>query len=50
MVRRPMIRNSVVDGFRERKLDDIQLYTFDTVFSRRVILYEKSAAEKDRRS
>ena len=44
-----MIRNSVF-GFRERKFDDIQLYTFDIVFLRLVILYEKSAAEKDRRS
>jgi hypothetical protein len=41
----PMIRNSVLDGLRDRKLDDIQLYTLDIVFSRGVILYEKSAAE-----
>jgi hypothetical protein len=31
---RPMIRNSVLEGLRERKLDDIQLETLDIVFSR----------------
>ena len=31
---RLMMRISVLDGFRERKLDDIKLYTFDIVFPR----------------
>ena len=47
---RPMIRNSVLEGFREKKLDDVWLYTLDIVFSRWVISYEKSAAKEDRRS
>ena len=43
-----MIRNTVLDGFRDRKLDDIQWYTFNIVFTRSVLLYEKSAAEKEK--
>ena len=44
---RPMMRNSVFEGLRERKLDDIQLQTLVTVRSRWAILCEKSTAEND---
>ena len=44
---RPMIRNSVLEELSERKLDDIQLWTDEIVFSRWEILWEKLLAEKD---
>jgi len=31
---RPKMRNSVIEGLRDRKLDDIQLATLVIVFSR----------------
>jgi len=39
------MRNSVLEGLRDRKLEDIQLDTV-IVFSRWVMLWEKSRAEK----
>jgi len=47
---RPKMRNSVLEGLRDRKLDDIQLATLVIVFSRRVMLREKSRAENDKKS
>jgi len=44
------MRNSVLEGLRDRKLDDIQLDMLFMVFSRRVMLWEKSIAENDKRS
>ena len=42
---RPMTRNSVFEGLRERQLDDIHFKTIDTVSSRWAILCEKSTAK-----
>jgi hypothetical protein len=35
---RPIIRNSVLEGLSERKLDDIQLRTNEIAFSRQEML------------
>jgi len=35
---RPKMRNSVLEGVRDRKLDDIQLATLVIVLSRKVML------------
>jgi len=43
-----MMRNSVLEGLRDRKLEDIQLDTLVIVFSRWVMLWEKSSAENKR--
>jgi len=47
---RPKMSNSVLEGLRDRKLEDIQLDTLVIVFSWWVILWEKSRAENDKRS
>jgi len=47
---RPWMRNSVLEGLRERKLEDIQLDTLLIVFSRWEMLWEKSRAEEVKRS
>jgi len=47
---RPKMRNAVFERLRDRKLDDIQLDTLVIVFSRWVMLWEKSRAENDKRS
>jgi len=47
---RPKMRNSVLEGLRDRKLEDIQLDTLIIVFSRCVMLWEKSRPENDKRT
>jgi len=47
---RPEMINSILGGLRDRKLDDIQLDTLVIVFSRRVMLWEISRAENDKRN
>jgi hypothetical protein len=49
-VGRPISRNSVFDGLRERKLDDIQVEMSDIVFCRSSILCAKLLAEKEMKS
>jgi len=47
---RTWMRNSVLEKLGERKLEDIQLDTLVIGFSRRVMLWDKSWAENDKRS
>jgi len=47
---RPKMRNSVLEGLRDRKLEDIQLDTLVIVISKLLMLREKSRAENDKRS
>jgi len=47
---RPKMRNSVLEGLRDRKLGNILLATLVIVCSRWVMLWEKSRAENDKRS
>jgi len=47
---RPKMRNSVLEGLRDRTLEDIQLDMLVIVFSWWVLLWEKSRAENDKRS
>jgi len=47
---RPKMRNTVLEGLRDRKLEDNQLDTLVIMFSRWVMLCEKSRAENDKRS
>jgi len=40
---RPKMRNSVLEGLREKKLEDIQLDKLALMFSRQVMLRESKA-------
>jgi len=46
---RPKMRNSVLEGLRDRKLEDIQLDTLAIVSSRWVMLWDISKAKNDKR-